>query len=111
MCWSSGASAVLAVSGLGMTGYLIKTGEKKELWITFLYFSLMALLQVSAYSYINQCANPMNKLHTFLGYAHIAFQPFFINMAAMCFIPEIVKNKISSYVYGICWIGKTSWDI
>ena len=105
MCWSSGASAVLAVSGLGMTGYLIKTGEKKELWITFLYFSLMALLQVSAYSYINQCANPMNKLHTFLGYAHIAFQPFFINMAAMCFIPEIVKNKISSYVYGICWIG------
>ncbi|MEI6095260.1 MAG: DUF5765 domain-containing protein, partial [Gammaproteobacteria bacterium] len=36
---------------------------------------------------------------------HIAFQPFFINMLAMYFIPEEVKHKIARYVYGACWIG------
>lgn len=105
MCWSAQASTVLAVSGMGMTAYLIKKGEKKELWLPLFYFTLMGLLQVVTYSYIHHCTMPMNKVHTFLGYAHIAFQPFFVNMAAMCFIPEAIKNKISPYVYAMCWIG------
>lgn len=104
MCWSGEASAVLAIAGFTMTAYLIKTGEKKELWITLFYFTLMELLQAVTYIYINQCHLPMNKILTILGYTHIAFQPFFVNMAAMYFIPKDVKQKISPYVYGLCCI-------
>lgn len=105
MCWSGEASAVLATSGFAMTAYLIKTGEKRELWLVLLYFTLMELLQAITYIYINQCTVPINKVLTSLGYLHLAFQPFFINMAAMYFIPETVKAKIAPYVYGACWIG------
>lgn len=106
MFWSGEeASAVLAVSGIGMTAYLISSGEKKERWLPLFYFSLMGLLQVLTYLYVDHCILPMNKALTFLGYIHIAFQPIFINMAAMCFIPEEIKHKISTYVYAMCWIG------
>ena len=105
MCWSGEASAVLAATGLGITGYLIKKGERKELWLFLFYFTLMEALQAVTYMYIDQCTLSMNKVLTFLGYTHIAFQPFFINMAAMCFIPVAVKNKISKYVYAACGVG------
>lgn len=105
MCWSGEASAVLAVAGLGITAYLIKSGEKRELWLVLFYFTLMELLQAITYIYINQCSLTTNKMLTLLGYIHIGFQPIFINMLAMHFIPQAVKNKISPYVYGICWSG------
>lgn len=105
MCWSGEASAVLATAGLCMTAYLYKSGESKELWLTLFYFTLMEVLQAFTYIYINQCSMSMNKALTFLGYVHIAFQPFFINMAAMYFIPQEIKMKISKYVYTACGIG------
>lgn len=104
MCWSGEASGVLAAAGFGMTAYLYHSGEKKELWLTLFYFTLMELLQALTYIYINQCNVPMNKILTFLGYIHLAFQPFFINMVGMYFIPEDIKEKISKYVYACCWI-------
>lgn len=104
MCWSGGASTVLALTGLGMSAYFIKTGERKEFCLALFYFSLMEVLQLASYSYINQCAMPMSKIHTVLGYIHIAFQPMFINMVALCFIPDAVRHKIAPYVYCLCWI-------
>ena len=105
MPWTGGASAVLAASGVGITAYLIRKGSKKALWLPLFYFTLMEALQAVTYLYINQCISPINKGLTFLAYIHIAFQPFFINMLAMNFIPEEVKSKIARYVYGACWIG------
>ncbi|MBP6918598.1 MAG: hypothetical protein KBB94_06760 [Legionellaceae bacterium] len=105
MCWSGEASAVLAAAGLAATAYLIKQGEKRELYLPLFYFTMMELLQAVTYIYINQCSIPMNKVLTLLGYTHIAFQPVFINMLAMHFIPVEIKNKISPYVYGVCGIG------
>lgn len=102
MCWSAGASAVLAGAGLGMTAYLIKKGEKSALWIPLFYLTLIEFLQITTYLYINQCSLPMNNILSFLGYAHIALQPLFINFAALYFIPEAVKNKIAPFVYAIC---------
>lgn len=104
MCWSGEASGVLAAAGFGMTAYLYHSGEKKALWLTLFYFTLMELLQALTYIYINQCNVPMNKILTFLGYIHLAFQPFFINMVGMYFIPKDIKEKISKYVYACCWI-------
>jgi hypothetical protein len=36
---------------------------------------------------------------------HISFQPFFINMLAMYFIPAIVRQKIQGWVYGVCFVS------
>ena len=105
MCWSGPASATIAVIGFGMTASLIRSGEKKELWLFLLYFSLMELLQATNYIYVNQCSLFSNKILTFLGFAHAAFQPVVLNMAAMHFIPERVRVRIAPCVYTICCIG------
>lgn len=105
MCWSGEASAVLATVGFGSTAYFALKKEKKELWVPLGYFALMELLQAITYIFIDECANPTNQLLTLLGYLHIAFQPFFINMVAMHFVPEHVKRKLSWFVYGICFLG------
>ena len=65
----------------------------------------MELLQAVTYVYIDLCDNPNNQILTLLGYLHVAFQPFFVNMVAMYFIPASVKLKIRTTVYTICAIG------
>lgn len=105
MCWSGEASSVLAAFGLCATVHLAKKGESRELWMPLGYFALMELLQAVTYLYINQCDLLINKILTTLGYVHIMFQPFFVNMVAMYFIPEYIKNSIANYVYIICGIG------
>ncbi|MCK5829105.1 MAG: hypothetical protein KAH20_02260 [Methylococcales bacterium] len=105
MCWSGEASAVLAVAGLGTAAYVAYKGESKELWIPLTYFALMELLQAATYVYIDLCDNPNNQVLTLFGYLHVAFQPFFVNMVAMYFIPESVKFKIQTVVYTLCSIS------
>jgi hypothetical protein len=39
---------------------------------------------------------------TYLAIAHIAFQPFFINMLGMEFIDPDVKQRIKKWVYAMC---------
>ena len=105
MCWSGEASAVLAVAGLSTAAYVAIKGESKELWVPLTYFALMELLQAVTYVYIDLCDNPSNQVLTLLGYLHIAFQPFFVNMVAMYFIPEPVKKKIQIAVYTLCTVS------
>ena len=105
MCWSGEASAALAVVGLGTTAYAAYKKEPAPLWIALGYFSLMELLQAFTYSVIDQCALPSNQIATLLGYLHITFQPFFINMLSMYFIPTHVRKKIQWPVYGVCFIS------
>jgi hypothetical protein len=54
------------------------------------YFSSMEVLQAFTYSVIDQCALPSNQIATLLGYLHIAFQPFFINMLSMGSVAQIL---------------------
>lgn len=103
MCWSGEASLVLAAGGFAFAGYAAYKKEDWALWIPLGYFSLMELLQGFTYSVIDQCSLPSNQVATLLGYLHIAFQPFFINMISMYFIPKEVKQKIQGWVYGICF--------
>ena len=105
MCWSGEASTVLACAGFATAGYAAYKGEPKALWIALAYFSLMEALQAFTYSVINQCGEPSNQIATLLGYLHIAFQPFFINMLSLYFIPKPVQEKIAMWVYGICFIS------
>lgn len=103
MCWSGEASAGLALTGFISTAYFYKKGESRVLCGALAYFSLMELLQAYTYSVIDQCNNPSNQVATFLGYMHIAFQPFFVNAVAMHFIPDSVRQRISGAVYSLCF--------
>lgn len=105
MCWSGEASACLAATGFISTAYFYKKGESAVLCTSLFYFSLMELLQAYTYSVIDQCFNPNNQIATFLGYMHIAFQPFFINAVAMHFIPSPTRKQISNTVYILCSIS------
>ena len=105
MCWSGEASGVLAVAGLGTAFYVARTGESKELWIPLTYFALMELLQAVTYIYIDRCDSPYNQVLTLFGYLHVSFQPFFVNMVGMYFIPKHIKEKISTTVYSLCAIA------
>lgn len=107
MCWSGEASAVLAATGFGSTAYFYWKGESKPLCAALAYFSLMELLQAYTYSVIDQCFNPNNQIATFLGYMHIAFQPFFVNAVSMHFIPDAVRKRIAATVYALCFAGAT----
>lgn len=105
MCWSGEASVALAVVGFAGAGYACYKKEDPNLWVPLVYFSLMETLQAYTYTVIGQCSNPGNQIATLLGYIHIVFQPFFINMMSMHFIPEKIRKKISNFVYLICLIS------
>jgi hypothetical protein len=104
MCWSFGASAILAIIGLAVSLYLAFKKRSPWLWIPIVYFALMEVIQAATYLFLNNCNSPANQLLTFLGYIHIVFQPFFINMFTMYFIPKKVRDKICGYVYAVCFI-------
>lgn len=106
MCWSGEASAVLAVVGIGTTAYAAYKKEPAPLWMALGYFSSMELLQAFTYSVIDQCALPSNQIATLLGYLHIVFQPFFINMLSHVFHTEFCSRENS--MAGLCrlfWLG------
>ena len=102
MCWSGEASTALAVTGIASTIYFYRRGESGVLCAALAYFSLMELLQAYTYTVIDQCMDPRNQIATFLGYMHIAFQPFFVNAVAMHFIPENLRRHIAPTVYTLC---------
>ena len=105
MCWSGQASAVLATAGIGTTLWAAYKGEPAPLWLALGYFSLMELLQAFTYSVIDRCALPSNQIATLLGYLHIAFQPFFINMFCLHFIPKPVADKVRGWVMAVCFFS------
>ncbi|QSB03142.1 hypothetical protein JWZ98_09520 [Methylomonas sp. EFPC1] len=107
MCWSGEASAALAFTGFASTAFFYRRGESQVLCLALAYFSLMELLQAYTYSVIDQCLNPNNQIATFLGYMHIAFQPFFVNAVSMHFIPEPSRKRIAPFVYILCFAAAT----
>ena len=105
MCWSAEASFALATVGMTTVAIAARNGEKKELFLPLLWFSLMEVLQGFTYWWIDMCDNPNNQVLTLLGYLHIAFQPFFANMISMYFLPQGVAKKIGPWVYAGCLAG------
>ncbi len=103
MCWSGEASTVLASIGIASTAYAAYKGEPWPLWTCLGYFTLMEVLQAFTYSVIDQCGLPSNQVATLLGYLHIAFQPFFINMISLHFIDQRIARKVAPLAYTVCF--------
>ena len=95
MCFSEKMS--LAVGTLGLLSSLYFYIYKKSIYasIGVGYFSLMEILQYFQYKVINDCANPINKYLTILGYLHICFQPLFANIWLFTF----AKNPNFIFLY------------
>ena len=102
MCWSGEASTVIAVAGAAATVYSIRQRQAPALYVPLGYFTAMEVLQSATYRWLDDCASPANQITTLLGYLHICFQPFFINMFSLHFVPQAVREKVSMWVYGLC---------
>lgn len=59
----------------------------------------MEALQAYTYGVNDDCTMPSNQVATLLGYLHITFQPFFINLISIYFIPNQVRKRIEPLVY------------
>ncbi len=108
MCWNITSSAILASTGTSISAYGWHKKQPIELILALLYFTSMELLQALQYIWINLCGNPYNELFTILGYIHIIFQPFIINMLMMHFIDPKKRSRIFRWVYAITAIGSAS---
>jgi hypothetical protein len=104
MCWSAGASLTLTVVGFSVVAIAAYRKKSPLLWVPLGYFTLMELLQALSYPVLDKCSLPSNQLLTLLGYLHICFQPFFINLFSFHFIPEKVRQKVQYPVFGICFV-------
>jgi hypothetical protein len=105
MCWSGEASLAVATVGVSGAFWARSRGAPTGRWATVLYFSAMELLQAATYTVIDHCGMPANQWLTRLSYAHIAFQPFFINRLAMSFVPDDKAHKLRGWVWAICAVG------
>jgi len=105
MCWNLTASIIFTIIGFAGAIYLYKKKEDFFLWLPLIYFSLMELLQAATYLVIGRCDLPSNQILTYLGYLHISFQPFFVSMIAMYFIPKKVRSKIAPWVFTVCGVS------
>jgi len=58
------------------------------------YFAFMESLQALQYAVIDQCDNPYNQIFTLLGFLHLAFQPFFVNLYLGTFMSKSQKKYL-----------------
>ena len=107
MCWSGEASAAIAIGGLTSAYLLKRRGEAKEIYLPTAYFVLMEGLQAFTYMVVDDCGSMPNLVLTYLAIIHISFQPFFINMLGMEFVPAKVKKRVSRWVYLASAVGAT----
>ena len=105
MCWSGEASLCVATLGVSGAFWARSRGSPVGRWGTVLYFSAMELLQAATYVVIDRCGLPANQWLTRLSYAHIAFQPFLINLLAMSLVPSDKARRIRRWVFAICGVG------
>lgn len=101
MCWSGEASAVLAFGGLATSAYCWRKGEPASMWVPLAYFSSMEALQAFTYGVIDQCGTFSNQASTIAAYVHISFQPIFINMLSMGFVPRKVAARVRPWAYAV----------
>jgi hypothetical protein len=102
MCWSASASLVLGTAGLATAAYAHKKGEVKEYTLPLTYFALMEFLQLASYFWIDQCSFQANTVLTVLSYIHVAFQPLFMNIFFMYWLPVHIKERVKRRVYIAC---------
>ena len=86
MCFSENISLTIGLIGILSSVYFYNKSIYASIGIG--YFALMEIIQFFQYKVINQCKNDYNKFLTVIGYIHICFQPFFINVWLFAFTKQ-----------------------
>jgi hypothetical protein len=74
----------------------------------FFWFALMELLQFIQYLVIGDCSNPINVFWTTFGWIHIAFQPFFSNLAMSALNAGNLRKERDEtwkFIFRYCAVG------
>ncbi len=79
MCYSPEMSASLAVLGACLTYRLYTTRRNDMLWVVFLFYTLMEILQFFQYGTVNKCEDVRNKALTMVAFVFILVQPLLWN--------------------------------
>jgi len=104
MCFTQEISGAFAIL-MWTYAFMWKTGPIGAR-ICVAYFALMETLQSAQYSWINLCDNPINKFLTVLGFIHLAFQPFFVNLFLGSFMNKAQKRYLP-LILSLCLMGGT----
>lgn len=107
MCWSAEASVSIALIGYAVTySEYRKMRKHQQPWseqyglrgIATFYLSLMETLQAVNYTVIDT-AGFWNSFYSLLGYVHISFQPLFVSLFCLSFIPK--KRRVYWMKYAL----------
>ena len=99
MCYSANGSLFFGLFGIFSSIYFFN--KNKYAGIGIGYFALMEILQYLQYQVIDQCNNSYNKFLTKVGYAHICFQPVFVNLWLFAF----TKKPNFTFIYMSIFAG------
>ena len=80
MCYTPEMSAAFAIIGAVMTYYMYKRRDKmKFVWIIFLFYTLMEVLQTLQFRTLNKCSSAENQLLTQVALVFVIVQPLLWN--------------------------------
>jgi len=65
----------------------------------------MEFLQAIQYSFIDRCDHPINKVLTFVGFVHVCFQPFFLNLIISATDPHPDKQSQFRFILKFTLLG------
>jgi len=105
MCFDQRTSLIFSLLGVILTIILHKITRNYRFSVGAFYFFLMEFLQAIQYSFIDRCDDPMNKVLTVLGYLHVCFQPFFLNLIISGTNPHPDKQLEFRFVLKLTLLG------
>lgn len=107
MCFSQEMSFAFAALGFCCSIYVWKWTTNTRLAIGVFYFFLMEFLQGFQYYFIDDCDNFWNQLLTFIGFVHIAYQPYFTHIinSSLTRSPKFLDQY--AIVLRLCLLGGT----
>jgi hypothetical protein len=111
MCFTYEISVCLSLYGCAISYYFYY--HKSRLFYTIGYFTLMEILQTAQYWVVAddinspQCNTFWNKLLTTVGFIHICYQPYFINLYYEIVYGDSITIPYFTIVKRLCLAGGT----
>lgn len=109
MCFSQPISLALSLFGFA-TAFFAYRNCHPRIGIGAFYFTLMEFLQFVQYFVVDtgdgvQCKTFQNQFLTWVGYLHIAFQPWITHYMVGCFNKHPVSQKVNEFTLRLCFVG------
>mmetsp|Transcript_20185 Transcript_20185/g.34485 ORF Transcript_20185/g.34485 Transcript_20185/m.34485 type:complete len:307 (+) Transcript_20185:52-972(+) len=107
MCFNQPMSFAFAALGFYLAWYVHHYTLNTQLATGVFYFFLMEFLQGLQYFVIDDCDSTANQILTFLGFVHIAYQPYFTHVinSSLTKNPQF-KNQYK-IILRLCLVGGT----